>query len=151
MNDDREAPQVAKSREELAGEFLREAVYRSRAAQAAGVALRASGGESGCGLGERAGVVLDLSPRGEELFAQLWPRGAPPIEALRDALKRWVERQDGLDRKRNHFLKDFRQQHGFDRTRYTPAELRAFEDGLAQINAEEDRLRRAAALELPAS
>lgn len=150
MNDDREAPRIARSREELAEEFLREAVYRSRAAQAAGVVLRSSGGGSGCGLGERAGVVLDLSPRGDELFAQLWPRGTE-LETLRDALKRWVERQDALDRKRNHFLKDFRQQHGFDRTRYTPEQLRAFEDGLAQVNGEEDRLRRAAALELCAS
>jgi hypothetical protein len=141
----------ASDRQRLAEDFLREAVYRSRAAQAAGVALRSTGGGSGCGLGERAGVVLDLSPRAADLFALLWPQGTSSVDALRERMQRWVERQDALDRKRNHFLKAFRQEHGFDRTRYTQDEVRAFEDGLAEINAEEDQLRVAAAAELLAS
>jgi hypothetical protein len=65
-------------------------------------------------------------------------------------LRGWVEKQDALDRKRNHFLKAFRGQHGFDRTRYTSEQSAEFEAGLARVNDEEDRLRRAAALELGA-
>jgi hypothetical protein len=57
----------------------------------------------------------------------------------------WVERQDAIDRKRNHFLKAFRSRHGFDRARYAPEVLGEWEAGLAGINAEEDLERRAMA------
>lgn len=57
----------------------------------------------------------------------------------------WVRRQDGLDRKRNHYLKDFRQANGMDRTRYSPQQSAEFEQGLAKINQEETQLRLAAA------
>lgn len=142
----------------LAEHLLREAVFAARAAQSAGLALRGGGGN--CGLGERAGALAggsderagslsDLSPRSQELCAQLWPTGVSDASALRSALQDWIERQDALDRKRNHFLKAFRHEHGFDRTRYTAEQTRAFEEGLARINAEEDRLRSAAAAALP--
>ena len=64
-----------RSRVELAEQFLQEAVYRSRGAQA-GAGLFASGDpdRGDCGLGERAAVVLDLSPRAEEVFGLLWPQ-----------------------------------------------------------------------------
>jgi hypothetical protein len=144
---------VGAERLELGEAFLREAVYRSRARQAAEVLLAppAAGG-GGCGLGERAAVELDLSPRAEELYRALWPDGAGAgrIERVRACLERWVVEQDRIDRKRNHFLKAFRQRHGFDRDAY-PAELAAeFEQGLARVNAEEDGQRRAAAQELSA-
>jgi hypothetical protein len=122
--------------------FLTEAVYRSRGRQAVDAALSpAASGEVGrCGLGEKAAVVLDLDPRGRELFEQLF--GALPdddasesrLEGIRDALKSWVKRQDALDRTRNHFLKAFRQEHGFDRTAYTKEELAAYESGLEEVN-----------------
>ena len=138
-------------RSDLAEAFLREAVYRSRAAQAAASAFPSGDAESGrCGLGERAAVVLDLGDEGRALFERLWPAepAAAELERIRTVLRGWVERQDALDRKRNHFLKAFRQEHGFDRTRYTPPQLAAFDAGLARVNAEEDRERRDAAGEL---
>lgn len=127
----------------LAEELLREAVFAARGAQSAGLALRGAGGN--CGLGDRAGPLADLSPRARELCALLWPAGVRDAAALRAVLQEWIDRQDALDRKRNHFLKAFRHEHGFDRTRYTPEQSRAFEEGLAKVNAEEDRLRAVAA------
>ena len=43
------------------------------------------------------------------------------------------------------FLRDFRHEHGFDRTQYSSEQLAAYESGLAEINAGCDRERRAAA------
>jgi hypothetical protein len=132
----------------LAEAFLAEAVFASRARQAASASLTAGGG---CGLGERAERSLDLSARGAELARELWPRELTSAEtsSIRATLAQWVGEQDALDRKRNHFLKDFRQRHGFDRARYTPEQLARFEQGLDRINAEGDELRRAAAQLLP--
>jgi len=141
----------------LAESFLQEAVYQSRARQAAGVGL--GGGRpdgppgsptSGCGLGADAAVDLELTDRGMELFQELWPRAMAPTETTRiqEALTDWVETQDALDRKRNHFLRDFRQTHGFDRRSYTKERAGEFEAGLASINAEVDQRLRDAALKL---
>jgi len=49
--------------------------------------------------------------------------------------------QDALDRKRNHYLRDFRGKHGLDRTRYSADVLRSFEEGLARVNAQETERR----------
>lgn len=129
--------------------FLRAAVYRSRASQAAATALRKSAAPSttNCGLGEKAALVLDLDARGREIFERLWQAdpGEHGLERIREVLAQWVVDQDALDRTRNHFLKAFRQKHGFDRTRYLPVETAEFEAGLARVNEEEDRARRAAA------
>jgi hypothetical protein len=133
----------------LAEEFLREAVYRSRERQSALHSLQGglAPGIGNCGLGERAAIALDLSPRGLELFHRLFD---PAAEAeIRSAMTAWIERQDAIDRKRNHFLKSFRGRHGFDRTRYGPEATRELEGGLALINAEEDSERRATAERLP--
>jgi len=136
--------------------LLREAVYRSRSLQATSSALGAAKTDPNeaatgrCGLGERAAIALDLSDEGRALFTMLWPI-APAndeMERLRAAMADWVVEQDARDRKRNHFLKAFRQTHGFDRTRYTPQQTEAFESGLARINADEDAARRAAATKL---
>ncbi|MEX1024456.1 MAG: hypothetical protein WD226_05200 [Planctomycetota bacterium] len=124
-----------------AREFLREAVYRSRARQAAGgavasVDLDAARGPGNCGLGEKAAVDLDLSERGAELFAQLWPEGLEEAAAatVQTTLASWVRRNDALDRKRNHFLKEFRQLHGFDRRTWSPELLALYETGLEDVN-----------------
>jgi len=118
--------------------FLQEAVYRSREAQA-GAGLWAAGdpNAANCGLGESAAVVLDLTPRATELFDALWPSSLEGEELafVRERLKDWVERQDALDRDRNHFLKGFRQKHGFDRSAYSDELLRTFETGLDGVNA----------------
>ena len=109
---------------ELAEQFLQEAVYRSRGAQA-GAGLFASGDpdRGDCGLGERAAVVLDLSPRAEEVFGLLWPEGLTEAELdeIREKMTSWIELQDALDRKRNHFLKAFRNEHGFERSSFCGA------------------------------
>ncbi|MBK7644539.1 MAG: hypothetical protein IPJ19_16090 [Planctomycetes bacterium] len=134
------------ARAELAESFLAEAVFRSRERQAAGVELRrgAKPLAGTCGLGEKAAVELDLSSRGRELAGALWPEGLEDarLERVRAALAEWIVEQDALDRRRNHFLRDFRGKHGFDRTQYTSEVTRAFEEGLALINAQETQRRR---------
>jgi hypothetical protein len=133
----------------LAETFLREAVYRARERQSAVAALHA-GATSNCGLGERAVAVLDLSPRAREILEELGSGDldADGARAWQEVMSAWVERQDAFDRKRNHFLKDFRARHGFDRTRYAPGVLAEFEAGLDRIGAEEDAARREAARRL---
>jgi hypothetical protein len=138
--------QPAAARSELAERFLQEAVFRSRERQAVGAELRrgARPDAGNCGLGEKAAIELDLSPRGRELATQLWPAGLAEAQlaALRTAVADWIVEQDALDRKRNHFLRDFRGQHGADRTKYDGDALRAFEAGLAKVNAQESERRR---------
>ena len=131
--------------------FLQEAVYRSRARQAAGTALAAlaeprqsvdpapeARDAGNCGLGVKAAVELDLSDRGAELLAELWPDGLAPeaLPRVREVMRAWIQRQDALDRKRNHFLRDFRGSHGADRSAYAPETLTAYEQGLDAVNAE---------------
>jgi len=136
----------------LAENFLKEAVYRSRGQQAvhvglAGGKLDQPSGPANCGLGEKAAVVLDLSPKGEEASQRLWPKGLEPtdLERIQEVMRGWVTHQDSLDRKRNHYLRDFRQEHGFDRQGYTPEDLAKYEKGLARVNREvDDGLRKAA-------
>ena len=119
------------SRIALAESFLQEAVYRSRGDQAGATLLAA--GSASCGLGEKPSVVLDLSPRAEEIFQQLFGNQDVALEDLKACMASWVKRQDALDRKRNHFMKDFRQTHGFDRTTYTSEQLASFELSLIHI------------------
>lgn len=135
--------------------FLREIVYRSRARQAAGAALaggdlNAPSGDGRCGLGEKAALVLELEGRSRELADELWPDdlSGGELERVQACLKAWVQRQDGLDRTRNHFLRGFRETHGFDRSSYGEDEQRAYRKGLDEVNENENRLRREAAREL---
>ena len=145
------------SRQDLAQAFLQEAVYQSRARQAAGAALAPDAGTpagpTNCGLGREAAIELGLSARGTELFALLWPEppAAGALERVQTVIRDWVARQDELDRDRNHFLKAFRQRHGFDRARYTPERLAAYEAGLAEVNERCDRDRATAARALLAA
>lgn len=164
----------------LAEAFLQEAVFESRAKQAAGTALAAgaSAKPTNCGLGREAAIELGLSPRGRELFDALFggaadtgetgvqrepadpsqgdlansPDGgattAARLAKLRDVMSAWIERQDQLDRDRNHFLKAFRQRHGFDRRAYSVEVLAEYDSGLAAINARADAERRAHAQRL---
>jgi hypothetical protein len=135
----------------LAEELLQEAVYRSRGEQAGAALLRArAGGTGNCGLGEKAAVVLDLTPRAEVVFDELFQGGVAgdALARMRAVLAAWVKRQDALDRRRNHFLKDFRQGHGFDRAHYGADVLERFEAGLERINAEAAAERATAAREL---
>jgi len=123
--------------------FLQEAVYQSRARQAARGGLAqpsGAGGSSGstnCGLGREAAVELGLSDRGAVLFRVLWPAGcdADAVQRIEAVVAEWCVRQDQLDRDRNHFLKAFRQAHGFDRTQYTAEQTADYEAGLERINA----------------
>lgn len=134
----------AGARMALAQDFLREAVYASRAKQAAGselARLAAPRVKGSCGLGAAAAVELELSPRGAQLYAQLWPAGHADLRALQAAMERWVVEQDALDRDRNHFLKAFRHEHGFDRRAWSPDLLAEYEAGLAAIAGREDEER----------
>jgi hypothetical protein len=137
---------MTENRQHLAECFLREAVFQSRTRQAAGVALGGSSspakkedqieGASPCGLGPKAILNLHLSKRAEELFRSLWQRDVAPTELdrIQAVMAGWIEAQDALDRKRNHFLRDFRQANGFDRTTYSLEQAQAFEDGLGRVN-----------------
>jgi len=142
---------ASSNRLQLAESLLQEAVYQARSKQAAGIALGAAGSDpasGGCGLGAEPSRELELSERGQEIFHELWPRETPPTELdrIRGSMQEWVELQDAFDRKRNHYLRDFRKQNGFDRRSYTMDQAREFDDGLARINAELNlRLHEAAA------
>lgn len=126
----------------LAEFFLNEAVFESRARQAAGAGL--VGGSASCGLGARAEVVLELNSSAAAIARELWPVEIAPadVERIREVTREWVELQDALDRKRNHFLKAFRHEHGFERAAYSSEALAAFEAGLARVNAEVETRRR---------
>lgn len=144
MTDRSDDPSVA-----LAESFLQEAVYRSRGDQAGATLL--SAGSASCGLGEKPSVSLDLTPRAEELFEELFGNAAVDVEALRAVMTAWVKRQDALDRKRNHFLRDFRAEHGADRRAYSAELLARYEAGLDAVNDEVGEARSAAARKLLAA
>ena len=116
--------------------YLQEAVYQSRDRQAMAAPLSASEAPGSCGLGERAVVELRLSDRGRELFSELWGEDeATDLEHIREVTSQWVREQDGYDRDRNHFMKAFRNKHGFDRNAYESEVMAAWDEGLAEINA----------------
>lgn len=142
----------ASARERDAVALLREVVFASRARQAATSALRglspapapaSDSGNPDCGLGPEALFELGLEGEGARLLAGIvavGPRGTLAEGALDDVravLHAWVEAQDTLDRTRNHFLRDFRTRHGFDRKAWAPALRQEFENGLAKVNARE--------------
>jgi hypothetical protein len=145
---------IESERIDLAKRVLQEAVFASRGGGARkdlGALAGAAGGSAlgGCGLGAGPNLDLSLTENGERLAQQLWPAGLDGARAdrARAALTEWIRRQDGLDRKRNHFLKAFRGEHGFDRSAYGPELVSRFEAGLAAVNDENrERLDEAAAL-----
>ena len=140
---------------QAAKSLLQEAVYQARARQAAGVGLSGHqldhpAPEGGCGMGHAPEEALELSERGNEILRAVWPRPLGPVavERIRSVLQDWVNRQDAIDRKRNHFLRDFRQAHGFDRAAYSSDEEAAFEAGLEAVNGEVRQRLEAAARDL---
>ncbi len=132
----------APERLRLAEGVLQEAVYRARAERAGATlvpgGLEAPAGPGRCGLGAGIEGELGLTARGAELLRELFPDPPAPerLERLAAIVRDWVTRSDALDRRRNHFLRDFRAAHGADRRSYGPADTSAFEDGLARVNAE---------------
>jgi hypothetical protein len=143
-------PRPSSQRIDLARALLREFVFQSRAKQAAGTSLSSAADSAelrNCGLGAHAAIEANLSEAGRALAAQLWPTelAADARVRVNEVISGWVERQDALDRKRNHFLRDFRGANGFDRKLYTSEQLAAFEAGLERINHDEDRQRDEAA------
>ncbi len=120
---------------ELAKRLLQEAVFASRG-RSAPKDLGASG--AGCGLGAGPNLDLALTEDGERVASLFWPAGLDGARAsrARTLLTEWIRRQDALDRKRNHFLKAFRGEHGFDRAAYTSELTELFEAGLEAVNAE---------------
>ena len=130
--------------------FLQEAVYQSRGRQAAQVGLQrgrmeaAPAGPTNCGLGREAAIELSLSPRAVELSEELWPAGCDAEQESRigETMRAWCERQDQLDRDRNHFLKAFRKANGFDRTQYSAEQTAEYEAGLNRVNEQSNAERR---------
>jgi hypothetical protein len=122
---------------DLAQKFLQEAVFASRE-QSHKVPV---GDAAGCGLGQRPAIPDSFSQKQAELLERMMEVGkAPDFAALQDVAEGWIKLQDGLDRKRNHFLKDFRNQHGFNRREYPPDVDAEFAAGVAAVN-EENRAR----------
>jgi len=125
------------TRHDLARSFLMEAVYRSRNSQGLGSIFA---GKTNCGLGEGPAANLDLTERAQTLFNELWAEAPAQeqLDVIRATTRGWVERNDALDRDRNHFLRDFRQANGFDRTSYTAEQMAAYESGLDKVNSGAD-------------
>ncbi len=128
---------MSAARHDLARAFLVEAVYRSRNSQGLESVFA---GKSNCGLGEGPVANLDLSEKARSLFDELWPEAPDQVhlDAIRVTTRGWVERCDALDRDRNHFLRDFRQANGFDRSAYTTEQLVEYESGLEDVNSSAD-------------
>ena len=128
---------MSAARQDLARAFLEEAVYRSRNSQGLESVFA---GKSNCGLGEGPVANLDLSEKARSLFDELWPEAPDQVhlDAIRATTRGWVERCDALDRDRNHFLRDFRQANGFDRSAYTTEQLVEYESGLEDVNSSAD-------------
>lgn len=134
----------APGRQDMAAELLHEAVIASRGESSP------FAGAASCGLGDGPELDFQLTDKARALIEQLWPAGlgASQVGALRDAMERWVERQDGLDRKRNHFMKDFRNTHGYDRSTYGDEQRAEWESGLEAIYGDATARREADAQEL---
>lgn len=128
---------MSAARHDLARSFLMEAVYRSRNSQGLGSVFA---GKTNCGLGEGPVTNLDLTERAQALFDELWtePLTQAQLDEIRAKTRAWIERSDALDRDRNHFLRDFRQANGFDRTVYTEEQTTAYESGLEKVNSGAD-------------
>ena len=128
---------MSATRHDLARSFLMEAVYRSRNSQGLGSVFA---GKTNCGLGEGPVANLDLTERAQALFDELWtePLTQAQLDEIRAKTRAWIERSDALDRDRNHFLRDFRQANGFDRTVYTEEQTTAYESGLEKVNSGAD-------------
>ena len=138
---------MSAARHDLARSFLMEAVYRSRNSQGLGSVFA---GKTNCGLGEGPVTNLDLTERAQALFDELWtePLTQAHLDEIRAKTRAWIERSDALDRDRNHFLRDFRQANGFDRTVYTEEQTTAYESGLEKVNSGADEARGEAAKSL---
>ena len=138
---------MSAARHDLARSFLMEAVYRSRNSQGLGSVFA---GKTNCGLGEGPVANLDLTERAQALFDELWtePLTQAHLDEIRAKTRAWIERSDALDRDRNHFLRDFRQANGFDRTVYTEEQTTAYESGLEKVNSGADEARGEAAKSL---
>lgn len=125
---------------DLARRFLQETVFASRQATHA----YSPDGAQGCGLGARPAIPPDFNARQGELLTGMLEAAAKSSEAVsfddvRACCADWIKVQDGLDRKRNHFLKDFRQANGFDRKAYSAEVEAAFKAGLDDVNQDNRR------------
>lgn len=131
--------ETRESIEALARQFLQESVFASREASH-GFSPRSLDGASGCGLGLRPTIPDDFNGKQARLLEQMLSAASKgehgPFASIREKVEEWIKTQDALDRKRNHFLRDFRQQHGFDRASYAADVEAAFKAGLAAINDE---------------
>lgn len=121
---------------DLVCKFLQESVFAAREAQHSEM----TAGAGGCGLGARPVIPETFTAKQaaimEEMMAAASVAPERLVEVAQQSAERWIKIQDGLDRKRNHFLKDFRQGHGFDRRAYPPEIDAQFQSGIDEINQE---------------
>lgn len=122
---------------EVAVKFLQESVFAAREMQHGRGSLPAA--DAGCGLGEKPAMPGEFTERQARLLEELLSRrgsaaGTEVYGGVQRLTEAWIRVQDGLDRKRNHFLKAFRQEHGFDRRAYAPEVEAEFSAGLDAIN-----------------
>lgn len=120
--------------------FLQESVFASRAASHS-TTLRLLDGASGCGKGPRPVIPEDFNPRQADLLARMLVlRAVTPSPAMfdtvRDRVGRWVKIQDGIDRQRSHFIKDFRDIHGFEHASWAAPVQAEFKERIDVINAD---------------
>jgi len=135
--------------QELAKDFLKAALYRARESLHRNDSLNSKSGF--CGLGDTAPMPQDLP---EEHVALLKYFSSERLTQRRGLipplLQRWISDFDPIDRANNHFLKRFRQKHGFDRRRYDDRVEQAFTEGLRKIHAEQEEVLNRHAAELVA-
>ncbi len=124
------------SRLDRARDFLEESVFASR--DLSHRVPAESGGQ--CGLGGGPALPIGFSPRQEAALQAFAPRLTDAQrQAAAEHAGRWVRLQDGLDRRRNHFLRDFRDKHGYTRSEYSPEVLAEYQAGLDTINHDNDQ------------
>lgn len=121
----------------LAHKFLEESVFAAREAQHGGGPTVEAGG---CGLGARPVIPASFNKKQADLMEEMIGVSGGDAEIVVAAAvqhaEQWIKLQDGLDRKRNHFLKDFRNAHGFDRKQYPPDVEARFKQGIDAVNQE---------------
>ncbi len=129
---------------ELARTFLQETVLASRqTSHAFNPDSLGSATTGGCGMGPRPDAPDTWTPRQQELISLMSrTAGTPPksddllLHNVARTCIDWIRRQDAIDRQRNHFLREFRTRHGFDRHSYDVTVEAAFREGIEAINAE---------------
>ncbi len=133
----------------IAGDFLKAALYRARESLHRNDFIDRKSGF--CGLGDTAPTHQELPEEYAALLKDFSSERLTQRRALIPPLiQSWISDLDPIDRANNHFLKQFRQKHGFDRRQYDAKTEQAFTEGLSKIHAEQEEVLNRHAAELVA-